>query len=289
MKREEIEQLLAGYASSQMSASDKERLNDLFEKDAALKKEADEMSEMWSHFDQAEATVSVSEKMNAALYQMLQMEKASLHNDNGRVVSIKRTWLNMAAVILVFIVAFACGRFSITPQTVFKYKTVYVKQPVNIPTEIAKPITIKPAAGLAQQNTRKKPGTEVNTALAQQLRSVYASERIGAVMKLTNKPNLDNDDLQSLALALNEDPNSNVRLTILNALRPVSGQSRVQQVLITALSRQDDIMVQTSIVDLLIGVKSKKAIPQMIALLDDKHTDIATQNEIKAGIESLLN
>jgi hypothetical protein len=48
-------------------------------------------------------------------------------------------------------------------------------------------------------------------------------------------------------------------------------------------------MVQSAILDLLIDARSKQAIPQMIALLDDKNTDVMVQNKIRGGIESFLN
>jgi HEAT repeat protein len=142
---------------------------------------------------------------------------------------------------------------------------------------------------LTAGKVNKKATGEDNSMLAQQLRSVYASDRIDAVMKLTTRPNLSDADLKMLQLALREDPNPNVRLTILNTLRPLAKQKNVQEVLISSLNQQGDVLVQSSIIDMLVDAKSKQAIPQMIALLDDKDTDVMVQNKIKGGIESFLN
>jgi HEAT repeat protein len=108
-------------------------------------------------------------------------------------------------------------------------------------------------------------------------------------MKIAGKSNLNTADLKMLEMALSEDPNPNVRLMVVNSLRPLLSRQNVQEVLINALDRQGDVMVQTSIVDMLVTAKSKQAIPQMITLLDNKNTDAMVQNKIKDGIETFLN
>ena len=67
-------------------------------------------------------------------------------------------------------------------------------------------------------------------------------------MKLSAKKNLNAADLKMLEMALSEDPNPNVRLMVVNSLRPLLSRQNVQQVLINSLDRQGDVMVQTSIV-----------------------------------------
>jgi HEAT repeat protein len=174
------------------------------------------------------------------------------------------------------------------PQTVFKYKTVVVKQPTINTPEIYKPEPV--LAATHHINKVRKVNTDNNNSeLAQQLRSVYASERIEAVMQLSTRKNLNAADLKMLERALSEDPNPNVRLMVVNSLRPLLSRQNVQQVLINSLDRQDDVMVQTSIVDMLVTAKSKQALPQMITLLDNKNTDAMVQNKIKDGIETFLN
>lgn len=295
MKREEIEQLLADYVSGEISVQNRQQLQELFIQNSELKREADEMFEAWKMMDNMSENDEPGNDMDDQFYAMLQRAKAD-QRTGSRVIAFNKTWLQAAAAILVCITAFGIGRFTASPVTipVFKYKTVYVKQPVNV----QQPAAVQAQARvIAQAKPRVSvpvnPVTEkiaVNDSeLAQQLRSVYTSERIGAVMKITGKGKLTGADLQVLAMALREDPSANVRLAILDALRPLAVRPDVQTVLISAMTNQDDQLVQASIVDMLVDNKSKQAIPQMIVLLDSKNTNPLTQNKIKAGIESFLN
>ncbi len=195
-----------------------------------------------------------------------------------------------AAACIIAITAFAFGRFTVQPISIVKYQTVYVKQPATIQQPIVNQVpVVTTVARHALHKQKRVTASEPSSELTQQLRSVYASERIGAIMKITAKNNLNGADLKMLALALSEDPNTNVRLAIINALRPMAARQDIQAVFIKALSGQNDELIKSSLVDLLIDTKSKQAIPQMIAMLGDKNTNADIQNKIKAGIESFLN
>lgn len=295
MKREEIEQLLAEYVNGEISLQNRQQLEKLFGDDPALKKEADEMLATWHLLTGLDDSTQPDAGMDDQFYAMLQRAKTDRRME-AKVVTINKSWLQAAAVIIC-ITAFGIGRFTASPEPVFKYKTVYVKQPVQPAAPAQQPVAIA-AAGPAKTKAAPVQAAPVNALpvvseesleLSQQLGSVYASERIGAIMKIAGKGKLTDADLQRLGKALIEDSNSNVRLTVLDALRPLATRQNVQGVLIAAMSKQDDPLIQNSIVDMLVDAKSKQAIPQMIALLDDKTTNPTMQNKIKAGIESFLN
>ncbi len=284
MKREEIEQLLADYASGEISAINRQRLEELFKQDAALKEEADKMATVWQSLNEMEQQPGA--EADKQFYAMLQNAKAD-QRQAGRVVQLNVGWLKAAAAIAACIMAFVIGRYTVAPAEIVKYKMVVVKQPaVNI-QQINKPETVIAKAHAGKQVTEET--SNEGSPLARQLRSVFASERIDAVVKLSAKKNLNAADLKMLEMALSEDPNPNVRLMVVNSLRPLLSKQNVQQVLINSLDRQGDVMVQTSIVDMLVAAKSKQAIPQMITLLDNKNTDAMVQNKIKDGIETFLN
>ena len=216
MKREEIEQLLAEYVNGEISPANRQLLEKLFGEDLELKKEADEMLAAWQSLNALEESIQPLDTMDDQFYAMLQRAKTDQRMAD-RVVSINKAWLQTAAAIIICITAFGIGRFTASPASVFKYKTVYVKQPVTAPIQkqaaIAAPIPAKPVTVAIR---RAKPAVntaidEDNSQLAQQLRSVYTSERIGAVMKITGKGQLTDADLQQLGIALRADPTSNVR------------------------------------------------------------------------------
>ncbi|MBW4891717.1 HEAT repeat domain-containing protein [Mucilaginibacter sp. HMF5004] len=297
MKREETERLLADYTSGEIAPADMQVLEACFVQDPALKKEAEEMRAVWNMIGNEAESKPMSDTMDTQFFAMLQNEKLATPSKTAKVVQINTNWLKAVAAVAACILAFVGGRFTGMPAPVVEYKTVYVKQPATtIPQPIQQvqvvkqqPTPEKVVAKAPQQQPVKKDSVIDNSALALELRSVYASERIGAVMKMTGKGNLTDADLRRLGLALREDPSPNVRLTILDALRPLASRANVQAVLISLLSHQNDELIKSSIVDLLIDTKSRQAIPQMIALLDDKTTNPGMQNKIKAGIESFLN
>ena len=288
MKREEIEQLLADYASGEISAADKQYLEELFKQDAKLKEEADELTAVWQSLNDIEEGERPGTGMDEQFYAMLQNAKAD-QQPAGPIIQLNVSWLKTAAAIAACIAMFVIGSFTVAPIEIVKYKTVLVKQRVINEPQTTQPRFLPVAEHTIKNKAQVKGVGKDNSPLAQQLRSVYASERIEAVGKLSSQKNLNDSDLKLLRLALQEDPNTNVRLMVINSLRPLVNMPNVQQVLISGLNHQDDLLVQSSLVDLLVEAKSKLAIPQMLSLLDNKNTDVMVQNKIKGGIESFLN
>lgn len=294
MDREAIELLLAAYVSGEISEKDKQELEKLFEQDPALKAEAGGMIALWQSLDQLEKAANPPKVMREQFYEMLSHQAAQ--PAPAKVVAFKRPWLQVAAAVFGGLVLFMAGRFTASPvkTPAVKYQTVYIKQPAPVQQPAVAPVATQAqqpvaVAALAKRPVKEKAATTEDAELTQQLRSLYTSERIDAVAKIGEKHELSEDDLKNLELALKEDPSPNVRLMILDALRPMMAKQNVQAVLINALNRQDDGMIRTSMIDMLISARSQQAIPQMIALLNDKSTDPVTQNKIKVNIQSYLN
>ncbi|MEO8885845.1 MAG: HEAT repeat domain-containing protein [Mucilaginibacter sp.] len=284
MKKEEIEQLLAEYVTGKISAQNRLLLENLLANDPALKQEADEMVALWQMMD----NTIVDGNDDEQFYNMLHISKQN--ENSGKIINLKsKAWLYAAAAAVCIIMFFA-GRFTAAPVEVIKYKTLIVKQAAPAPLQ-QQVVKIAPLAITPKLPAKVKPKAKVEepSALAQQLRSVYVSERIDAIGKLSTKKTLSKDELKLLELALNEDPNPNVRLMVINSMRPLINIDGAQQVLISGLSRQNNLLVQSLLVDVLVETKSKEAIPQMLALLDNKNTDVIIQNKIRGGIESFIN
>ncbi len=284
MKREEIEQLLAEYVSGKISAKNRQVLEKLLANDPALKQEADDMLALWQMMD----NTFIDENHDEQFYDMLQASKEN--NECVKIVKLKpaATWFYAAAAAC--IVMFFIGKLTTTSTEIIKYKTRIVRQQIELPVQ--QPIA--PIASVAKEKISApislKTETKVEESeLAHQLRSVYVSERIDAIAKLSAKKNLSKSELKLLELALNEDPNPNVRLMVINSMRSLININGAEEVLISGLNRQNNLIVQSLLVDVLVENKSKEAIPQMLALLDNKNTDVIVQNKIRGGIESFIN
>lgn len=283
MEREEIEELIAEYISGDMLPGRKKQLLQLFESDPALKQETEEMLAAWQSLDGA--TKAVDSSADAQFYLMLNNEKTKSRNPK----IIRLNWLvNIAATIILVVIAFVLGRQTTPVKTSFVTKTIVVKQPAPAAQVITKTVYVKPDATPPQKAARKT-APEVNDKPQQALWSVYPSERLALIMKIAQKPQLNTADLDQLTLVLKEDPSPNVRLATIDLLRPMAGQKNVQTVLISALNDQGDGAVQASIVDILLDNRLKQAIPQMVNLLQNKNTTAMVQDKIKTGIESFLN
>ena len=125
MKREEIEQLLAEYVNGEISPANRRQLENLFGENPELKKEADEMLAAWLSLNALEENIQPDTAMDDQFYAMLQRAKADQRMATG-VVSINKTWLQAAAAVIICFTAFGIGRFTASPEPVFKYKTVYI-------------------------------------------------------------------------------------------------------------------------------------------------------------------
>ncbi len=282
MKKEEIEQLLAEYVNRRSSAEKNEMVESLLANDPALKKEVDEMQALWQMMD----TRVAGENNHEQFYDMLQASKQN--SNTAKIIKLKpkSAWFysSAAACVLMFFI----GRLTTTPVEIIKYKTRIVRQQIEVPVQqpiapIVSATKAKISAPAIKIQTETK--AEIPSALAQQLRSVYASERIAAVMSLTGNKNIAPADLKILEIALREDTNPNVKLTIINILQPLINQQNVQRVLIRALNTQEDATTQSSLIDVLANAGSKQALPQMIALLDNKNTSAMVQDKIRDEIK----
>ena len=287
MEKEEIEQLLAEYVSGSISVEKKEIIEKLINENSSLKSEAEAMLTVWRSLDENEEQLAVSVESDKQFYKMLETEKSKV--THVPVIQIKTSWIKIIAAVAACIAAFIIGRATVNPVEKVIYKTTYTKkseaQPVVVKSET--PVLVQKSQGSRKLKT-KKQNVEEHSELALQLRSVYASERMSAILMLSNNAKLNPSELKLLGIALKEDPSPNIRFAIVNALRPMSKLPAVQEILIAALNHQNDALLQSSLVDMLIDAKSKQAVPQMLSLLEEQGTSSAVQLKIKEGIETFL-
>jgi HEAT repeat protein len=91
------------------------------------------------------------------------------------------------------------------------------------------------------------------------LRQQSASERLRGVDYSTRMPTMEPDVLSALLQAVNHDPSVNVRLAAIDALTRVSGNPRVRQSMVQALTQQDSPMVQAALIDYVVDARDPAA------------------------------
>lgn len=114
-----------------------------------------------------------------------------------------------------------------------------------------------------------------------------ASQRVmGANVALEMKQ-ADDDIVNALVKTMNEDPNSNVRLTALEALGKFYQHGQVRGQLIKSLSTQKDPVVQIALIRLLVQMKEKEVVNQLKNITRDEMNIKAVKDEAHLGILKL--
>jgi len=114
--------------------------------------------------------------------------------------------------------------------------------------------------------------------------SQSASQRLQGVNVAYKMERTDDEIVNTLVRAMNEDPNTNVRLAALEALSKFRRQPHVRKALIASLAVQKDPVVQIALIRLMVDMKEKEVVNQLQRITDDAETLPAVKDEAHAGI-----
>jgi len=114
-----------------------------------------------------------------------------------------------------------------------------------------------------------------------------ASERIRAVGLTTSIEQADDQLLMILIHTMNNDPNVNVRLASIDALRNFGSQQNVRNAFIQGLALQDHPLVQMSLINVLVDLNERNAIAEMERLLVTENTLPEIREHLLGGISEL--
>ncbi|MTI31440.1 HEAT repeat domain-containing protein [Xanthovirga aplysinae] len=120
------------------------------------------------------------------------------------------------------------------------------------------------------------------------LNQPLASDRLQAVSYTYSMEEGNTEVIEALINTLNNDGNENVRMAAVDALAHFSNDQRAREALLYALKQQDDPAIQIAIIDALVKIREKKALPQMQKLLKEKELHEVVRNKVKDGISSLI-
>ncbi|HTH57142.1 MAG TPA: HEAT repeat domain-containing protein [Cyclobacteriaceae bacterium] len=116
-----------------------------------------------------------------------------------------------------------------------------------------------------------------------------ASQRVmGATVAYEMEQAPDDEIVNALVKAMDEDPSTNVRLTALEALGKFYQQGHVRAKLIKSLSTQKDPVVQIALIRLLVQMKEKEVVNQLEKITHDDMIIKAVKDEAHTGILKLL-
>jgi len=106
--------------------------------------------------------------------------------------------------------------------------------------------------------------------------STSASTRLLAILEIEKAGRLESQEIDLLALTLNHDGNTNVRLAALSLMQKYRDDEQVSALLVRSLDDQDDPMVQLGLVGILGKMNNIE--------IDDKLASLATSPETFAAV-----
>ncbi|MFD2718120.1 HEAT repeat domain-containing protein [Hymenobacter monticola] len=117
---------------------------------------------------------------------------------------------------------------------------------------------------------------------------VSASDRIQLVNNSTKETEPGDATVQVLLNTLNFDPNPNVRLATCEALYRLRADPRVREGLVHALSVQTDPNVQITLIDMVVSMQVRRAVPQLEKLSKRPDALPVVRAQAEAGIGKLI-
>ena len=262
MEKEKLESLLIDYIDGNLSEADKA----LAEKELGQNQEAvtlyNQLKEVMGLLDNArhvEPSFSLRAKFERSLSEEIRStEKKS--DKEGKEVFLKPWVLRAAAGIILVIVGIVIGeRISVQRQHEQELAAI-----------------------------QKKMDEQKEMLMAMLENQQSASQRVmGATVAYEMKQAPDDEIVNALVNAMDEDPNTNVRLTALEALGKFYQQGHVRTKLIRSLSTQKDPVVQIALIRLLVQMKEKEVVNQLEKITRDDVIIKAVKDEAHSGILKL--
>jgi len=136
------------------------------------------------------------------------------------------------------------------------------------------------AAKFTGQNAAQKK--EVMFAALNNMES--SASRINAILDAYKLKNTDNDVVNALVETLNTDPSANVRLAALDGLAHFYRDSYVRKKLIASLKKQQDPVVQITMINLLIRMRESGILSELEEMVKDENTQKDVKDCAYSGI-----
>jgi len=202
----------------------------------------------------------------------------------------------MAAAVALLVCAAGFWVFNSKEQAKSPEQQLVVQKRIKLQQTIEKPL-VKAVLGntaasrrvkqqktpvINKQESKKSvtPAPLIDPILDEQLNdSTSSSTRLAAVLAIKRNDLISYELLDRLAITLQQDGNSNVRMAALSILEKYQQDAHVSNLLVKALHQQNDPMVQLALVNLLGKMDNVKIDERLYALVNDPSTIDAVKDE----------
>jgi hypothetical protein len=114
-----------------------------------------------------------------------------------------------------------------------------------------------------------------------------AGERLRGVSYAYQAPATDMEVLSALLTTVNQDESVNVRISAVDALHKFGSSPVMRAAVVQAIRKQKVPMVQIALIDLLVDLKEKEAVPELTALSTDESIDPAVRDRAQSALGKL--
>jgi hypothetical protein len=120
------------------------------------------------------------------------------------------------------------------------------------------------------------------------LQNESASERILAAYEVKKFDQADADLINALINTLQNDPNVNVRIAAAEALYKFGSTDKVRTAMIHSLTDQQEPFLQIKLIDMLVRMNEKRAIPELQKVMDNQQQMSVVRDRAAQGMAILL-
>ena len=127
-----------------------------------------------------------------------------------------------------------------------------------------------------------------NLVMLSMLKQDSPSQRMKAVNYAQNIKEADQEVILALVNTLENDDNVNVRIEAARALQKYPENQLARDALLNALRNQKDPVMRINLIDMLVGMQEKRAVPEIYKLLQKNEMDPVVKNKMQEGLQVLL-
>jgi len=244
-----IKYLTGDMEDAQRAAFEKE-----METSASLRREVDDYKVIFSTMQDIETSLP-GERMQSRFDLMLNEQINLVDKSSAKVVSMRPTYWRMIGIAASFALM---GLF------------------------IGYQLQTKPTNKIAEELSEAQKSDFIQ--LVGQDRT---SQKMDGFGLLENVPSLDTEVINTLKEVLHNDPSTNVRLAVIDALRWHIDQKEVIDVLTNGLATIDKPVIKIGIIQAISGTKSKQMVPALERALEQEELDESVRKELHVGIMQL--
>jgi HEAT repeat protein len=258
MEKEKLESLIIDYIDGNLSEADKLLVEKELEKNQDSHKLYNQLKEVMSALNRS-TKIEPSAKLTTDFNELLRKEISVTKETKS--IFFQPSFFRVAAVVSLFII---CGGLAL----------MFYKQHVAQQAEL--------------EAMRKEVQTTKLMLMSMLENQQSASQRVLGANVAYRLKTADDEIIKALVKAMNEDPNSNVRLAALDALSKFHRQEYVRKILIASVSTQKDPVVQIALIRLLAEMKEKEIVNELQRITTDDEALPAVKDEAHVALLQLV-